>query len=112
MQMLAVVGVVSPKAVTHGKHPASPDISIVVSGFSRTAVSVARPRRNRIESRDRVPGPVREQPTLVLGKKHLSRMTPPRPSGRPLAATRSAFDSLTRNAIPFERNVRLEPLRR
>src|ERR687888_1811884 len=35
-----------------------------------------------------VPGPVRDQPTRVLGEKPLSRLTPPRPSGRPFAATR------------------------
>ena len=34
------------------------------------------------------PGPVREQPTRVLGEKQWSRLTPPRPSGRPFAATR------------------------
>jgi len=36
-----------------------------------------------------MPGPVREQPTRVLSEKPCSRLTPPRPSGRPFAATRS-----------------------
>ena len=35
-----------------------------------------------------VAGPVREQPTRVLGEKPRSRLSPPRPSGRPFAATR------------------------
>ena len=39
------------------------------------------------------PGPVREQPTRVLNEKLCSRLTFPRPSGRPFAATRSAFDN-------------------
>ena len=43
----------------------------------------------------------------VLGEKHLSRVTPPRPSGHSFAATRSAFDSFTRDAIPLVRSVRL-----
>src|SRR2546421_8048517 len=36
------------------------------------------------------PGPVRDQPTRVLSEKRWSRLTLPRPSGRPFAATRSA----------------------
>jgi len=49
----------------------------------------------RIESKLPNSGPVREQPTRVLSEVHSSRMTPPRPSGRPFAATRWAFDSLS-----------------
>ena len=45
-------------------------------------------------------GPVRDQPTRVLGEKPLSRLTPPRPSGRPFAATR----------MRHSRNDRYSPL--
>jgi hypothetical protein len=41
----------------------------------------------------RLAGPVREQPHRVLGKKRLLRLTPPRPSGRPFAATRAHADT-------------------
>ena len=61
--------------------------SYVASAFRRTS------RGCQIESKHSRPGPVREQPTRVLGEMHSSRLTPPRPSGRPFAATRWAFDS-------------------
>ena len=51
------------------------------------------PRRLESKAKHLRAGPVREQPTRVLGEKRLSRVTPPRPSGRPFAATRCAFDS-------------------
>jgi hypothetical protein len=57
-----------------------------VSAFRQTAQRA----QERIEAMRSRPGPVREQPTRVLGEKHWSGLTPPRPSGRPFAATRSA----------------------
>ena len=48
---------------------------MLVSGAYRQDVSAAA-------------GPVREQPTRVLSEKPFQRQTPPRPSGRPFAATR------------------------
>ena len=55
-------------------------------------------------------GPVREQPTRVLGEKPWSRLTPPRPSGRPFAATRERRNKLRRKhgtAMRFAKSAEL-----
>ena len=46
-------------------------------------------------------GPVREQPHLVLGEKHLSRETPPRQAGRPRSRPPAEGPSLTHSSGYF-----------